>query len=135
MQRNIQSEPLAAAEAAAALLDLAMEESQAPVDQLGDALARISRALAGCMRLSERQLAELGAAQASGAGYTCRDQLRREIAVCIENLQFHDRLMQQLTHVRECLAGLRQTPPPEGSHDLAKAWNQRHAAEGSIELF
>jgi hypothetical protein len=35
-----------------------------------------------------------------------REQLAREVAICIENLQFHDRLTQQLTQVRNLLATL-----------------------------
>ena len=75
-----------ALEAAASLLALAMQESQRPVDELGGALARMTHALA-------RSPEEHGG-------------LARELAVCVEGLQFHDRLMQQLAHVRNCLAEL-----------------------------
>src|SRR6202012_4389512 len=35
-----------------------------------------------------------------------REQVAREVAICIESLQFHDRLTQQLTQVRNLLATL-----------------------------
>jgi len=35
-----------------------------------------------------------------------RELLARDLAVCVENLQFHDRLTQQLTQVRNLLASL-----------------------------
>ena len=37
---------------------------------------------------------------------TQRAQFAREMGICIENLQFHDRLTQQLTQVRNLLAAL-----------------------------
>jgi hypothetical protein len=57
-----------------------------------------------------------------------RDAFARDIAVCIQSLQFHDRLMQQLTQARDLLTGcasntIRVTPSNEGS------------IEGSVELF
>ena len=95
----------AAVEAAVALLALAMHESHAPVDVLGGALERMTRSLAVFAHASGRAsraadgavAAELAAAQ---------ETLERELAVCIESLQFHDRLMQQLAHVRDCLTQL-----------------------------
>ena len=58
--------------------------------------------------------------------------LARDIAVCIQSLQFHDRLMQQLTQARDLLTAhvtnglLAHTPgPPANEGNI----------EGSVELF
>ncbi len=125
-------EPAAVAEAAAALLALAMEQSQAPVGELGSALERIARALDSCNRLAEQR--RTGTANA-GALADMSEQLQREVAVCIESLQFHDRLMQQLTHAHACLTALRSTASPQTANDLLDTWLRRHASEGSVELF
>jgi hypothetical protein len=100
-----QSDPSSAIQAAAALIALAMHESGAPVVELGSALTR----LAG--RLS----------QATGEEHFDKEWLSRELAVCIENLQFHDRLMQQLTQVRNLLASLAAETLPACADQ--KSWN------------
>ena len=129
-----------AATTAAALLDLAIHESLAPVETLGRALSYIA------------------AASGPAAG------LCTELAVCIESLQFHDRMVQQLTQVRDLLAGAAAAHPlaadPFGwpvlrerlrahftseSHRLlfnllmpgeaAGVPVRLHAEEGSVELF
>lgn len=78
------AEPATPVEAAAALIQLSLHESNGPVEDLSSALGRMA------------QLAQ--------------DQpdtpLARDVAVCIESLQFHDRLAQQLTQVRNILATL-----------------------------
>ena len=76
-----------AAATAAALLDLAIHESLAPVETLGRALSHI--------------------AAASGPAA----ELCTKLAVCIESLQFHDRMVQQLTQVRDLLAGAAAAHP------------------------
>lgn len=134
-------DPLRAAEAAAALIELAVRESQLPVGTLGDALERISRASTA----DDRPAAA-------------------DISACIESLQFHDRMIQQLRHVRDLLVSvsivesgcghgrdwpaLRETlrsrfttdshrllfnllMPAEADHDRI----QLHAEEGNVELF
>ena len=86
------------------------------------------------MRESEEPVAELSAAVARlaqlkvSAPGADRDALARDVAVCIENLQFHDRLMQQLTQVREVLTGLAANRLPAKVPAIA-------ARESSIELF
>lgn len=77
-------------ETAAALIELALQESNGPVEQLGGALTRLAR------------LAQAPA----GAQHAEHAQLARDVAICIESLQFHDRLTQQLTQVRNILATL-----------------------------
>ena len=78
--------------AAAALIELAISESQRPVETLGQALTRIAGAVTGGKRPSAH-----------------------DVAACIEGLQFHDRMTQQLTQVRDLLAGAcgRSAPPQE----------------------
>jgi hypothetical protein len=85
------AEPATPVEAAAALIQLALHESNGPVEDLSSALARIARTVQGAT-------ASLASPQ--------REQLAREVATCIESLQFHDRLTQQLTQVRNLLATL-----------------------------
>ena len=83
-------------EVAASLLALAMHESHPPVDALGAALERMAHALA-----------------TSTDPRDCRRTFEREIATCVQGLQFHDRLMQQLAHVRNCLAVLSHSCAPQ----------------------
>lgn len=72
-----------AAATAAALIELALSESLRPVTELGEALSRVSAA------------ASAGAKPDAG-----------DLAICIECLQFHDRLVQQLSQVRDLLAAV-----------------------------
>jgi hypothetical protein len=150
------SEQAATLEAIAAMLAIAMQESQRPIEKLAGALTRMARALA--------ESAPTGAEPH-------REVFERELAVCIQGLQFHDRLMQQLAHVRNCVAavhagnpnaapedndaywvelraGMRRRLssdaqramldlllPPPGTHGGTGVYRQLHASEGSVELF
>jgi hypothetical protein len=100
-----ETDAASAIQAAAALIALAMHESQLPVVELGGALTR----LAG--QLSER----------SDEVHFDKQLLAHELAVCIENLQFHDRLMQQLTQVRNLLASLAAATLPASADQ--RSWN------------
>ncbi len=129
------------AETAAALLELAMGESQRPVETLGQALMRIA--------------GQMTAGKAPSA---------RDVSACIEGLQFHDRMIQQLTQVRDLLvrvaaeATVREDSPgwPALRETLRARFTseshrtlfnllmpdetgcghvQLHADEGSVELF
>ena len=129
------------AETAAALIELAISESQRPVETLGQALTRIAGAVTGGKRPSAH-----------------------DVAACIEGLQFHDRMTQQLTQVRDLLAhaaaeeALREDPPgwpalretlrarfTSESHrmlfnllmpgEAARGHVPLHVDEGSVELF
>jgi len=128
-------ETAAPLEAAADLLALAMSESHGPVDSLGRAFERMARALSECSRAIERQRAigspspERPVAQPLAEIEACQSVLEREISLCIESLQFHDRLMQRLGQVADRLAGL--TAPPSGQGELRRV----NLNEGSIELF
>ncbi len=134
-----------AAATAAALIELAISESQRPVGELGEALARASAAVSGG---NPPAPADLGA--------------------CVECLQFHDRLVQQLSQVRDLLAAVAAAGSGESAPGGRQSWpvlmeNLRarftseshrilfnllmpdsdghshvpslHASEGSVELF
>jgi hypothetical protein len=72
-----------AAATAASLIELALSESQRPVTELGEALSRVSAAVL--------------------AGST---PAARDLEACVECLQFHDRMVQQLSQVRDLLAAV-----------------------------
>ena len=81
-----------AAATAAALIELALSESQRPVGQLGEALARVSAAVS--------------------AG---NPPAAADLDACVECLQFHDRLVQQLSQVRDLLAAVAAAGSGESS--------------------
>jgi hypothetical protein len=81
-----------AAATASALIELALAESQRPVTELGEALSRVSAAVAA------------GAAPAAS-----------DLDACIECLQFHDRMMQQLSQVRDLLAAVAASGSPDAA--------------------
>ena len=116
-------------EAAAALLSLAMAESQAPVARLGTALVHMIQALAQHGRSGANGLPD---AASYGAFLAV---VERELAVCVEELQFHDRLMQQLTQVRDCVAALRDPSAEFPAGQWLKRRARTVAGEGSVELF
>jgi hypothetical protein len=87
-------EPASPVEAAAALIELALHESAGPVEDLGGALTRLAL------------LTQPKPGDGVGGNPELREQIAREVAVCIESVQFHDRLTQQLTQVRNLLATL-----------------------------
>lgn len=98
------TQPATPVEAAAALIELALHESNAPVEDLSQALGRLAQAAQGVVpRNPPDSLAPRE-----------REQLARDVAICIESLQFHDRLTQQLTQVRNLLATLVFDKAPTG---------------------
>jgi hypothetical protein len=105
------------------LLDSTMRDSELPTAALSHALTRMAQTLS-----------DMGAPLYGSANRApddlrgLRDAFARDIAVCIENLQFHDRLIQQLTHVRDILNGL-------GANRLPSQVPATPGREGSIELF
>lgn len=91
-------------ERATELLVHSMQETDAPIADISDALARMAAAL-------NEPTADLRAVFA------------RNIAVCIENIQSYDRLMQQLVQARDLLVGPRPSKVaaplrPEGTVEL-----------------
>ena len=118
----------AAVEHATALLIRGMQQSDSPIAELSGALARIAQTLGD---IGTPLFAET-AAQSAPELEVFRTALARDIAVCIQSLQFHDRLMQQLTQARDLLTGcasvallaqIQSAPANEGN------------IEGSVELF
>jgi len=99
----------AAVRRATELLVHSMQEADAPIADVSDALVRMAAALNG-------PAVELEALRAVFA---------RNIAVCVEGLQSYDRLMQQLARARELLAGVNTRPPGGPPARL----------EGTVELF
>jgi hypothetical protein len=93
---HTRAEPASPVEAAAALIELSLHESNGPVEDLSGALGRMA------------QLVQTSPGNTAGGADTPIDraQLARDVAVCVESLQFHDRLTQQLTQVRNLLATL-----------------------------
>jgi phage host-nuclease inhibitor protein Gam len=92
-------------ERATELLVHSMQETDAPIADISDSLARMAAAL-------NDPTADLRAVFA------------RSIAVCVENIQSYDRLMQQLGQARDLLMGSR---PRMMSAPVRR--------EGTVELF
>ncbi|MEP7244421.1 MAG: hypothetical protein ABI885_12180 [Gammaproteobacteria bacterium] len=120
-------------EAAAVLLSLAMRDTEHPVADLGGALARIGGSL---NELRKR----LDAPRDDAAAWRAR--LEDDVLVCIESLQFHDRLIQQLAAVRNLLASLVREGPLEVSGFGARRWEEmlrmlreRLSADSQHQLF
>lgn len=110
------------------LLVHGMRQSDIPISKLSDALARMAQTLND----SGTPLFGQVDAKATADLQVFRDAFARDIAVCIESLQFHDRLMQQLAQARDILIGL------AANKLLAKVPNMpanEGSMEGTIELF
>jgi hypothetical protein len=90
-------------QAAAVLLSLAMRDTESPVSDLGQALSRMVSRVNNCGT-------EL--------------KLEGELAVCIQSLQFHDRLIQQLAAVRNLLTGLSSHGPLNVAGFGAQRWEE-----------
>jgi len=121
-------ERAAAVEDAAQLLARAMRDSHAPVSVLAGALERMAAALGQCARALARERAH-GEDPAVKARSAAVEALERDIGLCIESLQFHDRLIQRLEHVRDCLT------EPTGEHRPSESPRGTGSPEGSVELF
>jgi hypothetical protein len=92
-------------ERATELLAHSMQETDAPIADISDALTRMAAAL-------------------NDPNADLRAVLARSIAVCIENIQSYDRLMQQLVQARDLLMGSR-----------TQMINAPVRREGTVELF
>jgi hypothetical protein len=127
------AETATAVEAAALLVSLAINGTQRPVEEIGDALERLSRA------------ATISASgnRGSAAGSADRDRhSARDVAVCLESLQFHDRLMQQLSFVRDLLSAILKHEPLDMAAYGAPRWEalialirRRAPLDARFELF
>jgi hypothetical protein len=114
----------AAIDQATVLLVHGMDKTQAPIANLSSALGRMSQTLSdNGIPLFSGHLADW-----TGDLQVFREALVRDLAVCIESLQFHDRFMQQLTEARDILTGL-------ATNRFLAQLPAESANEGSIELF
>jgi hypothetical protein len=109
------------------LLVHGLQQSDIPISQLSGALARMSQALTD---IGTPLFGAAAAADPGGDLQVLKDAFARDIAVCIESLQFHDRLMQQLSQARDLLtatatqiAAIPGLPANDGN------------IQGTIELF
>ena len=106
------ADSLVDSDVAAELLGTAMRDTEVPVMEMAGALARISTVL---VRSQAAEDADCGCAE-----------LKNDIAICIQSLQFHDRLIQQLTAVRRLMG----SEPMAGDVVIGFMF-----VEGSVELF
>jgi hypothetical protein len=110
-----------------------MQQSDTPICELGNALARMARTLSdmGTPLFGAdggRPVADTTSPHALPELQVFRNALARDLAVCIQSLQFHDRLMQQLAQARDILSGV-------GANRLLARVADAPANKGSIELF
>jgi hypothetical protein len=113
------SETATAVEAAVLLVALAVHDTTQPMEQLCDAVERMRQALpadapGGAVANSARAIREL--------------QLARNLAICVESMQFHDRLLQQLAFVRDLLAAALKHQPLDVAAYGAPRWEALMAA-------
>jgi hypothetical protein len=113
-----------AVERATALLISGMQQSDSPISELGGALARMAETLSNI----GTPLSGTATAGPTADLQLLRDAFARDLAVCIQSLQFHDRLMQQLTQARDLLTGC-------APRTLLGQLHSAPANEGSVELF
>jgi hypothetical protein len=116
-------------EHATLLLAHGLQQSDIPISRLSGALARMAQTLTD---IGTPLFGQAGVQQPAADLQVVRDAFARELAVCIESLQFHDRLMQQLTQARDLLTG-RGTQPLLATVPALPA--NEGSIEGSIELF
>jgi hypothetical protein len=91
-------------QAAAVLLTLAMRDTEHPVTDLGQSLSRMVSTLTSVRQHIEKK-------PFNGDTDGTRMKLESELSICIQSLQFHDRLIQQLAAVRNLLTGLSSHGP------------------------
>jgi hypothetical protein len=91
-------------QAAAVLLSLAMRDTESPVTDLGQALSRMVSTLTDVRQHMEKK-------PFNGHTDQTRSKLENELSICIQSLQFHDRLIQQLAAVRNLLTGMSSHGP------------------------
>jgi len=103
-------------QAAAVLLSLAMRDTESPVTDLGQALSR--------MVSTVTSLRSNGQSHTNGHSEGRQMALESELSVCIQSLQFHDRLIQQLAAVRNLLTGLASHGPLNVAGFGAQRWEE-----------
>jgi hypothetical protein len=110
------------------LLTNGMQQSDGPVAQLSGALIRMAQTLSDI----GTPLFATGECQPESPLRVFRDTLARDVAVCIQSLQFHDRLTQQLTLARDLLTG---TAPENARSASLSAPVHGGSTDDSVELF
>lgn len=127
-------------EAAAVLLSLAMRDTESPVGDLCGALKRIGGSLAE-LRATDTPSAP-ASLPANGSGVAFRRRLEQDVDICIQSLQFHDRLIQQLAAVRGLLASVVSHGPIDatgfGAHrweEMLRMLRERLSADSQHHLF
>src|ERR1051325_6241203 len=106
-----------AVRAAAVLLTLAMRDTESPVTDLGQALSRMVSTLTTVRQHVEKK-------PFNGDTDGTRTKLESELSICIQSLQFHDRLIQQLAAVRNLLTGLSSHGPLVVAGFGAQRWEE-----------
>jgi hypothetical protein len=104
-------------QAAAVLLTLAMRDTESPVTDLGAALSRMVTTLTTVREHVEKK-------PFNGDTDGTRVRLESELSICIQSLQFHDRLIQQLSAVRNLLTGLSSHGPLCVAGFGAQRWDE-----------
>jgi hypothetical protein len=105
-----------------------MEQSDSPIADLSNALIRMAQTLSEI----GTPLFAATASQPASPLHVFHDALARDISVCIQSLQFHDRMTQQLTQAHALLTGC----APASLRTLAQtATGHGSSTEGSVELF
>ncbi len=108
---------------AASQLEVSLRDSETPVATLGRAIA----ALGAAADALDGSLAQLpdddGHGDVRRRLETQRDALHRRAREAAVALQFHDRLVQRLTHVRDTLAALGDFVDARGHHGPAADWD------------
>lgn len=96
--------------AASAQIELALNQSQAPVESLGETLRRLASMLSDPAQVARPEAQAL---------------MRADLLRAITGMQFHDRMTQHLQHVRDYLSGS-ATHMAEQDADEA-AWRGLHS--------
>jgi hypothetical protein len=113
------AEAATAVEAAVLLVALAIHDTTQPMERLCDAVERMRQALP----------AEAPRRTVANSARTIRElQLARNLAICVESMQFHDRLLQQLAFVRDLLAAALKHQPLDVASYGAPRWEALMAA-------
>lgn len=96
-------------QAASAQIELALHQSQAPIDSLGESLRRLAALLADPAQLARPESLAL---------------MRADLLRAITSLQFHDRMTQHLQHVRDYLSGSATHMAEQDADE--EAWRNLH---------
>lgn len=116
---SFDSEIVGFVEMARSQIALALREAEAPIGELGSAIAGIGVACRRIQRLAGEDgpdaLAELEAAA---------DQIAASVRDASVALQFHDRLAQRLAHAREALEVLAGAVADRHGHHTPAAWDR-----------